>query len=94
MAGAYFLKDRITRLEKICMALLLSLFFLSMTSSMALLESFILLIGISIGIFSLYKVTVLAKNDPENHDELNAWSWRFAIFKGVPLLIALIAVFV
>ncbi len=90
----YFEKGKITSLEKICMALLLSLFFLSMVAYLSLLETFILVIGISIGIFSLYKITKVAKHNPDNHDELNAWSWRFAIFKGVPLLIALIAVFV
>jgi hypothetical protein len=90
----HFNKGKITHIERICMATLLALFFLSLVAGMPLLESFILLIGISIGIFSLYRITVVAKNDPENHDELNAWSWRFAIFKGVPLVIAIIAVFV
>lgn len=90
----YFEKEHITNLEMICMALILSFFFLSLIAGMHYLESFTLLIGITIGVYSLYKITVIAKEDPDNNDELNAWSWRFAVFKGVPLIIALVAVFV
>lgn len=55
------------------------------------LETLLLVIGLCVGLFSIYKAAVLSKDGyPKHQREITVWLVRFVVFKVVPLAIAII----
>ena len=84
----HFSKNNITVFEKIIMVCFFFILLSTYIFQMDMLETILLIVGVSIGTFALVKVILLSKDMSkyqQRKQEINAWMWRFAVFKIVPL---------
>ena len=80
---------KITPLEIISWLLFFSFLLTAQVFNFGTLETFLLVIGFCIGLFSIYKAAVLGKKDYKKHQrEITVWLVRFVVFKVMPLAIA------
>ena len=86
-----FSAQRITLLEIVSWLLFFSFLITAQFFHFGILETLLLVIGFCIGLFSIYKVAVLSKDDYKKHQrEITIWLVRFVVFKVVPLAVAFI----
>lgn len=88
MASKLLLKHAITPLEVVVWLLFFSLLALGYALGSSPIENILLVIGVCIGLFSLYKMSRLAANYQQNSQEIKAWTYRFCVFKVLPVGIA------
>lgn len=82
---------KITPFELIGWLLFFSFFLVAELLRFGAVETLLLIIGFCIGLFSIYKVAVLGREDYKKHRrEITAWLIRFVVFKVAPLAIAVI----
>lgn len=78
---------KITPLEIVGWLLFFSFLLTAELFRFGALETLLLVIGFCIGLFSIYQVAVLGREDYKKHRrEITAWLIRFVVFKVVPLM--------
>ena len=90
MAFRLLLNQAITSLEIVVWLLFFSLLALAYVLGSPLMENTLLVVGVGIGLFSLYKMSRLAANYQQNAKEIKAWTYRFCVFKVLPVGVAFI----
>ncbi|MBI2147214.1 hypothetical protein HYU19_01925 [Candidatus Woesearchaeota archaeon] len=84
-------RRNVNSLEAVIWALFFSLLALFYVMGNSLLENALLIIGICIGLFALYRMSRLTSSYAENAQEIHAWAYRFFVFKVLPVGAALVA---
>lgn len=78
-------RRKVTGLEAVLWCLFFAFLGLFYVQGNSLLENALLILGISIGLFSLYHLSRLTPHYQERRQEAHAWAYRFFVFKVLPV---------
>lgn len=83
-------RRKVTGLEAVLWCLFFALLGLFYLQKNVVLENTLLILGISIGLFSLYQMSRLTPRYQEHRQEVHTWAYRFFVFKVLPVGMALV----